>query len=231
MNASKLLLFAFILFNQSLNAQTGHTGIGTVEPTNKLHIVAAADPLRLEGVQSSSDNSDRALVIDKKGVIKRSLTEGSAFGGTLAKDLIVEASTTNITKIIVQTEYLDRSNEYDPATGEFIPLSSGVYLFEMELTFSAPNSPTSYGETGSDRAVMGLVDKATGQWIGRYNFQPSLDPRANFVRGIAKLTAGKAYHFGVTAAGVNTSGGIVHATTTGGTGVGVSTYFFLQRLQ
>jgi hypothetical protein len=51
---------------------TGNVGIGTAAPTTALHVVAASNPLRLQGVQVSTQ--DTALVIDANGVItKRSL--------------------------------------------------------------------------------------------------------------------------------------------------------------
>jgi hypothetical protein len=51
---------------------TGNVGIGTATPTTALHVVAASNPLRLQGVQVSTQ--DTALVIDANGVItKRSL--------------------------------------------------------------------------------------------------------------------------------------------------------------
>jgi hypothetical protein len=53
---------------------TGNVGIGTASPTTALHVVAASNPLRLQGVQVSTQ--DTALVIDANGVItKRSLVD------------------------------------------------------------------------------------------------------------------------------------------------------------
>lgn len=46
----------------------GNVGIGTTAPSNKLHVSATADPLRLQGVQSGSGAN---LVIDANGVVKQ----------------------------------------------------------------------------------------------------------------------------------------------------------------
>jgi hypothetical protein len=58
-------------------------GIGSTSPTNKLHVVATADPLRLEGLQTSTQND--FLVVDASGVVtKRSggLSAGLIGSGT-----------------------------------------------------------------------------------------------------------------------------------------------------
>ena len=46
-------------------------GIGTISPTNKLHVIAASDPLKLEGVQNGAGTP---LIIDANGVVKKQAT-------------------------------------------------------------------------------------------------------------------------------------------------------------
>ncbi|WP_054511675.1 hypothetical protein [Chryseobacterium sp. ERMR1:04] len=48
----------------------GNVGIGVTAPSNKLHVTATADPLRLEGTTAGNPNTDRPVVIDANGVIK-----------------------------------------------------------------------------------------------------------------------------------------------------------------
>jgi hypothetical protein len=48
----------------------GLVGIGTAAPTNKLHIIATSNPLRLEGLQSGLI-SDSILTTDATGVVRR----------------------------------------------------------------------------------------------------------------------------------------------------------------
>jgi hypothetical protein len=79
----KTLLFTlgailpFSLFGQN-------TGIGTTSPTNKLHVVANVDPLRIEGVQSAA-GTDSLLTISSTGIVRRrnsgSATTGWGLGG------------------------------------------------------------------------------------------------------------------------------------------------------
>ena len=48
----------------------GNIGIGTTTPTNKLHIVAATNPLRLEGLQGGV-STDSVMTVDGTGVVRR----------------------------------------------------------------------------------------------------------------------------------------------------------------
>ncbi|MDZ7878530.1 MAG: hypothetical protein U5L45_12700 [Saprospiraceae bacterium] len=48
----------------------GNIGIGTTTPTNKLHIVAATNPLRLEGLQSGTSNDSVMTVDMATGVVR-----------------------------------------------------------------------------------------------------------------------------------------------------------------
>ena len=60
----------------------GNVGIGTNAPTNRLHVVAASNPLRLEGLQPLS-NATTILAIDANGVVyttsASSLSGGNAW--------------------------------------------------------------------------------------------------------------------------------------------------------
>lgn len=56
-----------------------NTGIGTTNPTHRLHVSATADPLRLEGLQSAA-GTDSLLTISSTGVVRRR-NSGSASSG------------------------------------------------------------------------------------------------------------------------------------------------------
>jgi len=55
---------------------TGNVGVGLITPTNKLHVTAAADPLKLEGLTAGVTSTDRLLVVDPTGVVKSINTLG-----------------------------------------------------------------------------------------------------------------------------------------------------------
>ena len=52
----------------------GSLGLGTDIPTNKLHVLASQDPLRLEGLQTSTQSE--MLVVDADGVVSKRNIEG-----------------------------------------------------------------------------------------------------------------------------------------------------------
>jgi hypothetical protein len=54
---------------------TADVGIGTTTPTNRLHVVSTADPLRLEGLQVNSALVN-VLVVDASGVVKKRSLSG-----------------------------------------------------------------------------------------------------------------------------------------------------------
>ncbi len=55
-------------------------GIGTNNPTNTLHIVANANPLRLQGLLSGA-SSDSVLTVDANGVVRRRRLDFNNIGG------------------------------------------------------------------------------------------------------------------------------------------------------
>lgn len=61
----------------TITRDSSRVGIGTLTPTNPLHILSTANPLRIEGLQSGNMTSDSILVTDTNGVVKRiSLSSG-----------------------------------------------------------------------------------------------------------------------------------------------------------
>ncbi|MNY17941.1 hypothetical protein D3C86_1512900 [compost metagenome] len=49
----------------------GNIGIGTNAPINSLHVKSNSDPVRLEGLATSTDPSDITLVADGNGVVRK----------------------------------------------------------------------------------------------------------------------------------------------------------------
>ncbi|SZD72956.1 Uncharacterised protein [Candidatus Ornithobacterium hominis] len=64
----------------------GNVGVGTAEPSHRVHIKADADPLKLEGLQAGTGET---LVVDANGVIKKGVaasTEASKVASTTAME-------------------------------------------------------------------------------------------------------------------------------------------------
>ncbi|MCD9576978.1 hypothetical protein [Flavobacterium soyae] len=56
-----------------LNA-AGNLGIGTASPTNTLHVKATADPVKIEGLTTSTNKTDVSLVVGADGVVKKAIS-------------------------------------------------------------------------------------------------------------------------------------------------------------
>jgi hypothetical protein len=70
--SSYTLNFSSTTYPNTLFLSGGNIGIGTISSTNKLHISGDTDPVRIEGVQTSTDNE--LLTIDGSGVVHKVLT-------------------------------------------------------------------------------------------------------------------------------------------------------------
>ena len=204
---------------------TGSAGIGVTTPSNKLHVKNTTDPLRLEGVQTSTSTSDKTLVIDTNGVLKTAINSNSYVSGYLSTNLT--ANSVGINKIIMQTELLDFGNEYNTTTGLFTPTSSGTYIYEMLLTTSHSGA---IGTPGSqtNNLIFGMANNSTGQWISRYQQEATVADRSYFVKAILFLTAGVSYYFGIAAQIV--PGVLINSNPSGFTGSGIGTFFSISRL-
>jgi hypothetical protein len=65
----------------------GNIGIGTASPSNRLHVSAPSDPVRLEGVQTESSPAE-VLTVTATGVVKKA-SVASIVGGGIIKGIYV----------------------------------------------------------------------------------------------------------------------------------------------
>ena len=203
----------------------GNVGIGTASPTNALHVYAASNPLKLQGLQISSSVADKIIVADATGVLKTAISSSSNVAGYLNANFT--SSGTSINKLIVQTELYDAASEYDNTTGFFTPTVTGTYQFEVEITIANASANASDYGTSTDKSMIGLVNNSTSAFIAYHNFENAVDPRSYFFKGIVSLTAGTNYYFGLqTPTGTN----LIYYYPTGATGSGIGTYFSIQRI-
>jgi hypothetical protein len=211
-----------MIFNPS---STGKVGIGTTSPTNALHVYASSNPLRLQGLQTSSSVADKILVADANGVIKTAISSSSNVAGYLNANLTT--SGTSINKVIMQTELYDAASEYNSTTGYFVPTVTGSYQIEIEVTVSNSSATSSDYGSSTDKTLIGLVNNTTGSFVGYHTIENSIDSRSYFVKSVVSLTAGTSYYFGIQASVGST---VINYNPTGSTGSGIGTYFNIARI-
>jgi C1q domain len=202
----------------------GNVGMGTASPTNALHVYAASNPIRIQGLQTSSSSSDKTLAATSTGVVNKAILGGSYFIGNLTSNFSISTINT-IYKFTPSNVVLDIGNEYSSSTGVFTPSASGVYVYEIDLTANASSATNSdYAGNVNDRNVMGFVDNSTGKWIGRFNYEVTTDNRSYHCKGVVSLTAGNSYYFGMAISAVTST--VVAYPSTGCIG----TRFSIQRI-
>jgi trimeric autotransporter adhesin len=154
-------LFAFLLLFIliEVDAQT-NVGIGTTAPTNRLHVVNTADPVKLEGV-SSGATTDSILTINASGVVKRR-TVASVLSGSAGWLLTGNTGTT--------TTYLGTSN----AVGLYFRTNN---LRSGFIDFDSTKRNNSYG----NRAMANFSTTAVGNNAFGYQALSSLTAGNNNV--------------------------------------------------
>jgi hypothetical protein len=143
----------------------GNVGIGVTTPSTALHVKAAANPVRFEGVQSGTV-SDSLVTIDGTGVVHR-LTNESPASSFAASNLILVAQggtdlnfgngdwANNTTTNFALTTVTDLKSAYNSGTGIFTVPKNGFYT--IAYTFEFVNNPTTdpfNGNSGDCRAYL-----------------------------------------------------------------------------
>jgi hypothetical protein len=73
----------------------GNFGIGTIHPSNKLHIVSTSNPVKLEGLQTGA-STDQIVTVDANGVLKK-VTSSSLPNSAYQEPWVVQGGTTPAT--------------------------------------------------------------------------------------------------------------------------------------
>lgn len=217
----KQFFLAICILPITLFAQVG---INTNEPTKELDING---DLRVRKVLDSESSQDIALVVDKDGVVKKSITDASQFKAYLASDF-TSGSDNIIYKITNMNIIEDYSNDFDLQKSVFVPSYDGIYNIVITITSTLSDNLV------HNNSVVGLVDDTTNRWIMRFSIPKdyisslplnSMAGVTNTFVGTASLKKGQSYYFGVS------SNMKLLYKPTGDTGEGIGTYFSIELLK
>lgn len=133
----------------------GNIGIGLNNPTNRLHITATADPLRLEGTTAGVTTTDRLMVMDGTGVVK---TIGTLGGLSIPNPAIFRLET-------IQTDFL---NGVGAGGSSVVPMSV-IKNTIPGMTYNATTSTITFPVgTYQMTLVYEALHNATGCTISSY---------------------------------------------------------------
>ena len=149
---------------------TGLVGIGTNAPTNKLHVNAAADPLRLEGLQSGS-SADSVMTINNTGVVKKRTVDDLLSNQNTAWKTLGNSATVAAINFIGTTDNIDfvtRTNNTEKmritAAGSVgIATATPNSTFQVAGSVATPITTQSaaYNVTASDFTVISDCSSGT----------------------------------------------------------------------
>jgi hypothetical protein len=151
-NTGGKLLFGNTGGNAGMSLSSDFLGIGTVSPSNKLHVYAATDPIKVEGVQTSTDTE--LLTIDGDGVVHK-ISVSSVGGAFLRNETNPSATDTiainqsifnpsNLTVLSTSTFIVDTNADYY-VLGDFYNSGSTIVNGTLKVGGTIYNSGTITG--------------------------------------------------------------------------------------
>ena len=167
-------------------AKSQNVGIGTESPTNRLHVVNSANPLRLEGLAGGA-GTDSILTADGSGVVKRrtvaSVLSGSAgwsitgnsgvnsntgFLGTLDASALV-FRTFNQRSGFLDFDAAKRNNSFGNRAIEAITTGSGnnAFGFHAMRNINTGTNNVAFGDSAAYTITSGSNNVAIGDDAGR----------------------------------------------------------------
>lgn len=210
-----------ILALSSLFYVEAQVGINTQDPTETLDVNGSA---RIRELPVALGLSDKIIVADSDGVLKRSL-----FGikgimrGYLSQNFSSPASSDSIYRI-TSWDVIDNPNvDFNSSTGVFVAPITGLYKVTISITLldnvASPNTSANF--------AFGFVDDVVDKWVSVFSLPTSyvtvLDTgnAASFSR-VIRLTSGGSYYFACS------GGATLLSITSGNTGSGIGSFFEIQ---
>lgn len=120
---------------------SGNIGIGTINPSNRLHI-SGTDPLRLQGLQNSN-SSVGILTVNSSGVVQ--LRNTASISAVRATGTVTVASDNSQNNINTNpTETFDNLSEFSSST--FTASTAGLYKIDFQINFPQRTSAQDGGD-------------------------------------------------------------------------------------
>lgn len=139
----KITILLFIIMCFILNLPAQNVGIGIAIPTNKLHVISATNPLRLEGLQTGS-STDSVLTTDATGVIrKRTISSFVASSGWSLTGNGATNSTLNFLGTIDLQPMVFRTNNFRSGYIEYDSTKRNTSFGNRAMA----TTPTGYGNS------------------------------------------------------------------------------------
>lgn len=144
----------------------GKMGIGETIPTNTLHVKATADPVKFEGLQTSSNSSDKVLVVDTNGVIKTTsvfVPFTSLIGIKVNQDATAGTASTFKT-IVMENNPVIAGMTYNSTTGVYTVNSPGYYQISASVSanVASPGDGTASLIILKNGSLINRVDSNSG---------------------------------------------------------------------
>ena len=186
------LTIVFYFFTTSILVAQ-NIGIGNNNPTTKLHITAAADPLRLEGVQSASA-TDSIVMISSNGIVKK--RNSNSFTGWLLSGNLGNTTnnfignidnvpfiikTNNQTSALIEPDILKRNAAFGNRALFSITTGTANTIIGYQ---AATKLTTGVANTGiGDSALANIVQGANNVAIGKNTLQNAATATGNVAIG------------------------------------------------
>jgi len=205
----------------SVDAMQHKVGVGTTVPTQKLDVDGE---VRIRNVQESDNAGDAQLVIDEKGVVKRSIVTNvsNTVKAYLTQDYVSPNANNVIHRISPFSPVGEVPTNFDSRTGAFTVQKTGVYKATITVTVNTAVAHI------NDNYVVGIysVQGGRNKWISKTSL-----PRNTFDVGytynsicFVELRRGDVIYFG-------TAGGArIFANPRGQTGRGIGSFFQIEFL-
>ncbi|PXV69128.1 hypothetical protein CLV62_101397 [Dysgonomonas alginatilytica] len=233
----------------------GNVGIGTVAPTNKLHVKDTTNPLKVEGLAASASASDLPMVVGSDGIVKTGTFPvvnivPDDVGTVIAIDgklLIAQEITVLMTADFVSkgqptplipdrignltNKIIDNKNTFSSTatTNSFKVMADGVYsiMINVQLETTAAQNPVV--GIWCDTPEAGFPN---GKWVARVNdaFMASgatVNGQTYTLITAIDMYVSKTYSFRV----VGNADTTVKAFSRGSTGEGPISFYSLKRLK